>query len=167
MSAAKPKIADYPFTTLHPQLGVVRIDEREFVLADLPGLIEGAHEGIGLGDKFLGHTERCRVLLHLIDGTGEDAGRDYKTVRAELEAYGQGLTDKPEIVALSKADALTPEAIKAQTAKLKKACKKTPLLLSSASGQGVKEVQRALWKFIAKDRDVADTAQAKEEAWQP
>ena len=137
VSAAKPKIADYPFTTLHPQLGVVRVDEREFVLADLPGLIEGAHEGTGLGDRFLGHTERCRVLLHLIDGTGEDVAAAYKTVRAELEAYGQGLTDKPEIVALSKADALTPEAIKQQTAKLKKACKKTPVVLSSASGQGV------------------------------
>ena len=113
VSAAKPKIADYPFTTLHPQLGVCEIDDREFVLADLPGLIEGAHEGVGLGDRFLGHTERCRVLLHLVDGTGEDAGADYKTVRAELEAYGQGLTDKPEIVALSKVDAMTPEAIKA------------------------------------------------------
>ena len=109
VSAAKPKIADYPFTTLHPQLGVFEVDNREFVMADLPGLIEGAHEGVGLGDKFLGHTERCRVLLHLVDGTGEDAGADYKTVRAELEAYGQGLSDKPEIVALSKADALTPE----------------------------------------------------------
>ena len=167
VSAAKPKIADYPFTTLHPQLGVVRIDEREFVLADLPGLIEGAHEGIGLGDRFLGHTERCRVLLHLIDGTGEDAGRDYKTVRAELEAYGQGLTDKPEIVALSKADALTPQAIKAQTAKLKKACKKTPLILSSASGQGVPEVLRALWKHIDKARDDTGVPQSKEAAWQP
>ena len=167
VSAAKPKIADYPFTTLHPQLGVVRVDEREFVLADLPGLIEGAHEGVGLGDKFLGHTERCRVLLHLIDGTGEDAGRDYKTVRAELEAYGQGLTDKPEIVALSKVDAMTPEAIKAQTAKLKKACKKTPLLLSSASGQGVTEVLRALFKVIDAARAGADQPEAKEAAWQP
>ena len=167
VSAAKPKIADYPFTTLHPQLGVVRVDEREFVLADLPGLIEGAHEGVGLGDRFLGHTERCRVLLHLIDGTGEDAGADYKTVRAELEAYGQGLTDKPEIVALSKADALTPEAIKKQTAKLKKACKKTPLILSSVSGQGVSEVLRALWKFIDKARDDAGVPAGKEEAWQP
>ena len=167
VSAAKPKIADYPFTTLHPQLGVVRVDEREFVLADLPGLIEGAHEGVGLGDRFLGHTERCRVLLHLIDGTGEDAGADYKTVRAELEAYGQGLTDKPEIVALSKADALTPEAIKKQTAKLKKACKKTPVVLSSASGQGVTDVLRALWKFIDQARADADTSDAKEEAWQP
>ncbi len=167
VSAAKPKIADYPFTTLHPQLGVVRVDEREFVLADLPGLIEGAHEGVGLGDKFLGHTERCRVLLHLIDGTGDDAGAAYKTVRAELEAYGQGLTDKPEIVALSKADALTPEAIKAQTAKLKKAAKKTPLLLSSASGQGVTEVLRALFKVIDAARAGADEPEAKEAAWQP
>jgi len=167
VSAAKPKIADYPFTTLHPQLGVVRIDEREFVLADLPGLIEGAHEGGGLGDRFLGHTERCRVLLHLIDGTGEDAGADYKTVRGELKAYGQGLTDKPEIVVLTKIDAMTPEAIKAQTAKLKKACKKTPLLMSSASRKGVPEVLRALWKVIATDREDLDPAKAKEEAWQP
>ena len=135
VSAAKPKIADYPFTTLHPQLGVVRIDEREFVLADLPGLIEGAHEGTGLGDRFLGHTERCNVLLHLVDGTGEDAGADYKTVRAELEAYGQGLADKPEIVALTKADALTPEAIKAQTAKLKKARCPRPGSISSWRGR--------------------------------
>jgi GTP-binding protein len=167
VSAAKPKIADYPFTTLHPQLGVVRIDEREFVLADLPGLIEGAHEGVGLGDRFLGHTERCRVLLHLVDGTGEDAGADYKTVRAELEAYGAGLTDKPEIVALSKADALTPEAIKKQLAKLKKAAKKTPLTLSSQSRQGVPEVLRALWKVINAAREGADDDEAKEAVWQP
>jgi len=167
VSAAKPKIADYPFTTLHPQLGVVRVDEREFVIADLPGLIEGAHEGVGLGDKFLGHTERCRVLLHLIDGTGEDAGADYKTVRAELQAYGQGLIDKPEIVALSKVDSMTPEAIEQQTKRLKKACKKPPLLLSSAAQQGVKDVLRALWKFIDKARDDTDPSKAKEEAWQP
>lgn len=167
VTAAKPKIADYPFTTLHPQLGVVRVDEREFVLADLPGLIEGAHEGVGLGDRFLGHTERCRVLLHLIDGTSEDAGADYKTVRTELEAYGNGLIDKPEIVALTKIDSLTPEAIKAQTAKLKKACKKSPLLLSSASRQGVPEVLRALWKVIASDRVDANAPEAKEEAWHP
>ena len=167
VSAAKPKIADYPFTTLHPQLGVVRVDEREFVLADLPGLIEGAHEGVGLGDRFLGHTERCRVLLHLIDGTGEDAGADYKTVRTELEAYGNGLTDKPEIVALTKVDSMTPEAIKAQAAKLKKVCKKAPLLLSSASQQGVTEVLRALWKFIGQAREGAEETKPKEAAWQP
>jgi GTP-binding protein len=167
VTAAKPKIADYPFTTLHPQLGVVRVDEREFVLADLPGLIEGAHEGVGLGDRFLGHTERCRVLLHLIDGTGEDAGADYKTVRTELKAYGQGLAEKPEIVVLTKIDSLTPEAIKAQTAKLKKACKKTPMLMSSASRQGVPEVLRALWKYIAADRVDATVPDALEEAWRP
>jgi GTP-binding protein len=149
VTAAKPKIADYPFTTLHPQLGVVEVDGREFVLADLPGLIEGAHEGTGLGDRFLGHTERCRVLLHLVDGTAEDAGAAYKVVRGELEAYGHGLTDKPEIVALSKADAMTPEAIKAQTAKLKKACKQPPLVLSAHSHEGVQEALRALLKVVA------------------
>ncbi len=167
MSAAKPKIADYPFTTLHPQLGVVDVDGREFVLADLPGLIEGAHEGIGLGDRFLGHTERCRVLLHLVDGTVEDAGAAYKTVRAELEAYGQGLIEKPEIVALSKSDAMTKNAIKAQVAKLKKACKKTPLVLSAQSHEGVQEALRALLKIIDRARDGGDTTETKEAAWQP
>jgi len=152
VSAAKPKIADYPFTTLHPQLGVVRVDEREFVLADLPGLIEGAHEGTGLGDRFLGHTERCNVLLHLVDGTGEDPGEAYRVVRGELEAYGEGLADKPEIVALTKADAMTPQAIKEQTAKLKKACKKTPLVLSAQSGQGVGDALRALLGIIDRAR---------------
>jgi GTP-binding protein len=162
VSAAKPKIADYPFTTLHPQLGVVEVDGREFVLADLPGLIEGAHEGIGLGDRFLGHTERCRVLLHLIDGTSDDAGEAYRIVRGELEAYGHGLTDKPEIVALSKSDALTKDAIKMQAGKLKKACKKTPLVLSARSGDGVREALRALLKIIDKARDAADRSKAKE-----
>src|SRR6476619_3493107 len=162
VSAAKPKIADYPFTTLHPQLGVVDVDGREFVLADLPGLIEGAHEGTGLGDRFLGHTERCRVLLHLIDGTSDDAGEAYKIVRGELEAYGHGLTDKPEIVALSKSDALTKDAIKTQAGKLKKACKKTPLVLSAQSGDGVQEALRALLKIIDTTRDAADRSKAKE-----
>jgi GTPase len=161
VSAAKPKIADYPFTTLHPQLGVVKVDEREFVLADLPGLIEGAHEGTGLGDRFLGHTERCRVLLHLVDGTIEDAGAAYRTVRAELEAYGQGLSEKPEIVALSKADAMTPELIKVQSAKLRKACRKTPLVLSAQSGEGVQEALRAVAKIIDAAREDTDI---KEEA---
>jgi GTP-binding protein len=167
VSAAKPKIADYPFTTLHPQLGVVEVDGREFVLADLPGLIEGAHEGTGLGDRFLGHTERCRVLLHLVDGTTEDAGAAYKIVRSELEAYGQGLTGKPEIVALSKADAMTKDAIKAQTARLKKAGKKTPLVLSAQSGVGVQEALRALLKIIDEARESADGGAPKEAVWQP
>src|SRR6202007_2958777 len=124
VSAARPKIADYRFTTLHPQLGVVEIDGRGFVLADLPGLIEGAHEGVGLGDRFLGHVERCRVLLHLVDGTGGDAGEAYRTVRDELAAYGQGLAAKREIVALNKADALSAEEIKQQAGRLKRAAKK-------------------------------------------
>jgi GTP-binding protein len=162
VSAAKPKIAEYPFTTLHPQLGVVEVDGREFVLADLPGLIEGAHEGTGLGDRFLGHTERCRVLLHLIDGTSDDAGEAYKIVRGELEAYGHGLVDKPEIVALSKSDALTKDAIKTQAGKLKKACKKTPLVLSAQSGDGVQEALRALLKIIDRARDAAASSKAKE-----
>src|SRR6266446_6648913 len=130
VSAAKPKIADYPFTTLHPQLGVVEIDGREFVLADIPGLIEGAHAGAGLGDRFLGHVERCRVLLHLVDGSGGHAGEAYKTVRGELAAYGGGREEKQEIVALNKADALGPEQLRQQVARLKRAAKRTPLVVS-------------------------------------
>jgi GTP-binding protein len=163
VSAAKPKIADYPFTTLNPQLGVVESDGREFVLADIPGLIEGAHEGSGLGDRFLG-----RVLLHLVDGTGEHAGKDYKTVRAELDAYGGGLTDKPEIVALSKIDAMTPEAIKEQATRLKRACKKTPLLLSAHSKKGVPEALRALADVAGKARDRSTARpRSRTPAWQP
>jgi len=160
VSAAKPKIADYPFTTLHPQLGVVEIDGREFVLADIPGLIEGAHEGSGLGDRFLGHVERCRVLLHLVDGTGEHAGEAYKTVRAELAAYGHGLAEKPEIVALNKADALTPEAIKQQTARLTRAAKRKPLVVSAATGKGVAAVLRALIDVIAAAKAASDPVTA-------
>src|ERR1700744_374561 len=166
VSAAKPKIADYPFTTLQPQLGVVGVDGREFVLADIPGLIEGAHEGVGLGDRFLGHVERCRVLLHLIDGTGEDAGEAYKTVRAELEAYGQELVDKPEIVALNKADALSADDIKKQIAALKRAARKTPLVISAVSGQGVQDVLRALLKVFEGARSAAKPREA-DAAWHP
>src|SRR5438876_9604166 len=167
VSAAKPKIADYPFTTLNPQLGVVRIDGREFVLADIPGLIEGAHEGAGLGDRFLGHIERCRVLLHLVDGTGEDAGAAYRTVRHELEAYGEGLAEKPEIVALNKADALTPEQLKQQTARIKRAAKKAPLVISAATGTGIPEVLRALVKVIGEARTAAPDRPKQAAAWQP
>src|SRR3954452_6031563 len=166
VSAARPKIADYPFTTLHPQLGVVDSDAREFVIADIPGLIEGAHEGAGLGDRFLGHIERCRVLLHLVDGTGEHAGEAYKTVRAELEAYGQGLADKPEIVVLNKADALTPDQLKEQMARLKRAAKKTPLVMSAVTGEGVREALRALLKVVDGARETAGD-QPQEAAWQP
>src|SRR6187431_2654363 len=148
VSAARPKIADYPFTTLHPQLGVVEIDDRVFVLADIPGLIEGAHEGAGLGDRFLGHIERCRVLLHLIDATCEHAGKAYKTVRNELEAYEGDLANKVEIVALNKIDAMLPDELKKQKDRLKRAAKKTPLLLSAVTGDGVKEALRALVEVI-------------------
>ena len=167
VTAAKPKIADYPFTTLHPGLGVVRVDNREFVLADIPGLIEGASEGAGLGDRFLGHVERCRVLLHLVEGTSEHAGKAYKTVRTELDAYGHGLADKPEIVALSKADALDEDTLKEQLARLKRACKRKPFVLSSASGQGVQEVLRALLDVIGESKveEAAEAASVGE--WHP
>jgi GTP-binding protein len=167
VSAAKPKIGDYPFTTLHPGLGVVGVDDREFVLADLPGLIEGAHDGLGLGDRFLGHVERCKILLHLVDGTAEHAGEAYRTVRRELESYGAGLAEKPEIVALSKADALTPEARKQQLARLKRAARRTPLVVSAVSHEGVREVLGRLMAAI--DEHTSPSAQPAQPAavWQP
>ncbi|WP_368415382.1 GTPase ObgE [Falsiroseomonas sp.] len=153
VSAARPKIADYPFTTLHPQLGVVRPDATtEFVLADIPGLIEGASEGAGLGDRFLGHIERCAVLLHLVDGTQADPAGAYRTVRAELEGYGGGLVDKPEIVALNKTDAMTPQARASRVKALTRAVGKTVLVISGATGEGVPEAVRALSATIAEAR---------------
>ena len=166
VTAAKPKVADYPFTTLHPQLGIVRTDNRELVLADIPGLIEGAHEGAGLGDRFLGHVERCNALLHLVDATQEDVALAYKTVRNELEAYGGVIAEKPEIVALSKIDALTPKKIEQQMKKLQKVTKKKPLILSSHSKKGVTEALREIFKLAAR----ASTAKKKSEksaAWRP
>jgi GTP-binding protein len=142
VSAAKPKIADYPFTTLHPQLGVVRVDDSEFVLADIPGLIEGAHEGAGLGHRFLGHVERCGVLIHLVDVTHENVAEAYKTIRAELKAYSPLLAAKPEIVALNKCDTLPEGEIKAKARALKKAAKVEPRHISGAAGTGVKELMR-------------------------
>lgn len=155
-TAAKPKIADYPFTTLHPGLGVVRVNAREFVLADIPGLIEGAHEGHGLGDRFLAHVERCNVLLHLVEGTCEHAGKAYKTVRKEIEAYGQGLDEKPEIVALSKTDALDPATLKLQIDRLKRAAKRMPLVLSAVSGEGVQDALATLLGVIDEARKMQD-----------
>ena len=153
VTAAKPKIADYPFTTLHPGLGVARIDAREFVLADIPGLIQGAHEGVGIGDRFLGHVERTRVLLHLVSAREESPGKAYKTVRRELEAYGNGLVDKPEIVALSQADTLDADERKKKLASLKRAAGKTPILLSAATGEGVQAALRALMSEIETARE--------------
>jgi GTP-binding protein len=144
VSAAKPKIADYPFTTLHPNLGVVRIDGFDFVLADIPGLIEGAHEGAGIGDRFLGHVERTAVLLHLVDATLDDVGEAYAIIRGEVEAYGAGLEDKPEVVALSKADAVPKDELKKKARALKRKARTEPLIVSAASGEGVPQVLRAL-----------------------
>jgi GTP-binding protein len=156
VSAAKPKVADYPFTTLHPQLGVVACDDREFVLADIPGLIEGAHEGHGLGDRFLSHVERCRVLIHLVDADSEHAGKAYKTIRHELEAYGCGLAGKPEIVVLSKVDAVDAETLKTQLARLKRAAKCAPLQLSSATHMNVTRILRLVLSAV----DAANTQNA-------
>jgi GTP-binding protein len=157
-SAARPKIADYPFTTLKPQLGVVRVDDAEFTLADLPGLIEGAAEGRGLGHRFLGHVERCRAILHLVDGTSDDIVGAYKTVRAELEAYGAGLTDKPEIIGLNKIDALDEADLKKKKAALSRAAKRLSpgakvMALSGAAGTGVKVVLRELMQHVRARRD--------------
>jgi GTP-binding protein len=148
VSQARPKIADYPFTTLHPNLGVVSLGYDEFVLADIPGLIEGAHEGRGIGHRFLGHVERCRVLLHLVDGTEADVQRAYRTIRHELKAYGAGLEAKPEIVALNKIDALAPEEIEAKRTKLRRSARKPVLLLSGITGAGRDEVLKALQAVI-------------------
>jgi GTP-binding protein len=170
VSAAKPKIADYPFTTLHPNLGVVRTPARDLVLADIPGLIEGAHEGAGLGTRFLGHIERCPVLLHLVDATGEDLGAAYRTVRAELKAYGAGLEKKKEIVALSKCDALDAATLAAKAAELKAAARKKPHLMSAVSGLGVKEALTALVREVergkGKQKSAADAGD-EPRPWRP
>lgn len=170
VSRAKPKIADYPFTTLKPQLGVVAYKGGEFVLADIPGLIEGASEGVGLGHRFLSHVERCRALLHLVDGTSEDVGEAYRTVREELLAYGDGLlSDKPEIVALNKIDALDEETLHARLADLEDACGSRPLALSGVSGKNVDKAIAALAKIITKEKavEVAEQEATEEGSWTP
>lgn len=164
-SHARPKIADYPFTTLKPQLGVVRVDQSEFVIADLPGLIEGAAEGKGLGHRFLGHAERCGVILHLVDGTQDDVAAAYKTVRAELEAYGKGLDEKREVIGLNKVDALDAKDVKKKVAALTRAAKKlspgaTVLPLSGVAGTGVTGTLRALAAIVRKRR-AAEKKQAE------
>lgn len=150
---ARPKIANYPFTTLHPNLGVATIDGGEFILADIPGLIEGAHDGVGLGDRFLGHVERTRVLLHLVSAQEEDVAKAYKTVKHELEAYGGGITDKPEIVALSQIDLLDEDELKKKTKALQKACGQTPLQLSAVANVGMTGTLRALRDIIVQAKN--------------
>ena len=165
-SNARPKIADYPFTTLHPNLGVVGVDGAEFVIADIPGLIEGAHEGRGIGDRFLGHVERCAVLLHLIDGTSEDVAGDYRTIISELEAYGGHLADKPRVTVLNKIDALSEEERVAVRAELEKAAEGPVLEMSGVSREGVTEVLRSLRARISDDR-IRQKPAEEDEPWRP
>jgi GTP-binding protein len=176
-SAAKPKIADYPFTTLTPNLGVVDLSTQErFVIADIPGIIEGASEGAGLGTKFLGHVERTAVLIHLLDGTQENLGETWRVIREELAAYGEGLEDKTELVALNKIDAMTPEMRDAAAAELEAACGQTVYRVSGVSGEGVTELLRAAFQQVQARRaeeglgprndDIDDTGAATGE-WRP
>jgi GTP-binding protein len=154
---ANAKVGAYPFTTLHPQLGVVRHRGREFVLADIPGLIEGAAEGAGIGDRFLGHVERCRVLLHLVDSNSEDVGEAYTTVRAEIEAYGAGLADKPEVVALNKVDTIDQELVEALGRELEMVCGSPPLALSGVSGDGAEAVLDAILAHLDRQQEAAES----------
>ena len=163
VSNARPKIADYPFTTLVPNLGVVGIDGKEFVMADIPGLIEGASEGRGLGDQFLGHVERCSVLLHLVDGTSSTITKDYRTIIGELEAYSELLADKPRITVLNKVDALDAKTLASRRRSLEKAVGGPVMLMSGVSRQGVADVLRAIWAQISEDRRTEEEAQP----WRP
>ncbi|MGR3469165.1 MAG: GTPase ObgE [Shimia sp.] len=162
-SNARPKIADYPFTTLHPNLGVVGVDGKEFVIADIPGLIEGAHEGRGIGDQFLGHVERCAALLHIVDGTSEDIAGDYATIIRELEAYGGGLAGKERITVLNKVDALDEEGRATALGDLRKASGGRVYAMSGVAGDGVTEVLRALRVLV----DAAREPKTEEAPWQP
>lgn len=166
-SNARPKIADYPFTTLHPNLGVVGVDNAEFAVADIPGLIEGAHEGRGIGDRFLGHVERCAVLLHLVDGTSEDVAQDYTTIISELKAYGGHLAQKPRVTVLNKTDALDEEERAERRAALEAVCGTPVLEMSGVSGDGVTRVLRALRGQIDDDRLRQRKSTEEPEAWRP
>ncbi|MHA3978738.1 GTPase ObgE [Halovulum sp. GXIMD14794] len=166
-SNARPKIADYPFTTLHPNLGVVGVDNTEFVVADIPGLIEGAHEGKGIGDRFLGHVERCAALLHLVDGTSETVADDYRTVINELEAYGGHLADKPRITVLNKTDALEPETLAERKAELEEAAGTKVLTMSGVSRDGVTEVLRALRPLVDANRAPEPEEEPEDQTWTP
>lgn len=161
VSGAKPKIADYPFTTLHPNLGIARIDDDEMLIADIPGLIEGAHEGVGLGDRFLRHVERCAVLLHLVDGTEEDVAGRYKAIRKELKLYSKTLAAKHEIVVLNKIDALLPEEVEEKVKALQKAARRKPLTMSGVARTGTKEVLRKLLPYVLNLRRQRDESAVK------
>lgn len=161
VSGAKPKIADYPFTTLHPNLGIARIDDDEMLIADIPGLIEGAHEGVGLGDRFLRHVERCAVLLHLVDGTEEDVAGRYKAIRKELKLYSKTLAAKHEIIVLNKIDALLPEEVEEKVKALQKASRRKPLTMSGVARTGTKEVLRKLLPYVLDLRRQRDESAVK------
>ncbi|AZV78261.1 GTPase ObgE [Parasedimentitalea marina] len=165
-SNARPKIADYPFTTLHPNLGVVGVDNAEFVIADIPGLIAGAHEGRGIGDRFLGHVERCSVLLHLVDGTSDTIAEDYRTIIGELEAYGGELATKNRVTALNKIDALDDEERAEAQAELEAAVGGSVLMMSGVSREGLPEVLRAVKAEIEDDRIRSKPAE-EAESWSP
>ena len=166
VSNAKAKVGAYPFTTIHPKLGVVLHKGRDFVIADIPGLIAGAAEGAGIGDRFLGHVERCRVLLHLIDATGDDPVKAWRTVRAELEEYGAGLADKPEILALNKSDLLDEELMDALASELEEASGSPVLHLSGATGVGVDAVLDKLIEALGEPVTEADIPD-ESETWSP
>lgn len=166
-SRAKPKIADYPFTTLKPQLGVAYIDNKEFVIADIPGLIEGAHEGTGLGIRFLKHIERCSTLLHLIDGNHEDLTEAYDTIRNELKQYSQTLAEKPEIIAINKTDTLTKEQQQEKQQELKKHTGKNILLLSAVTGENIDSILRALYKNIERTQKPDENHNTEANTWSP
>ncbi|MEM1379995.1 MAG: GTPase ObgE [Pseudomonadota bacterium] len=169
VSAAKPKIADYPFTTLVPQLGVVRLGPgQSFVLADIPGLIEGASQGAGIGDRFLGHVERCAVLIHLVDAGAEDVVESYNTVRTELDEYGHGLTDKPELIALTKADSVDAEAMAAKQQALSTAAGKPVAIISAVAQQGIDPLLTLAWDEVAKlNPKTQQTDEEPSSTWQP
>jgi GTP-binding protein len=167
VSAARPKVADYPFTTLHPQLGVVRADQTDFVIADLPGLIEGAHEGAGLGTRFLGHAERCAVILHIVDGVEPDIVGSYRAIRAELESYGHGLAAKPELVALNKIDALDADEVAQKRRALEDMCAGEVHSISAVSGAGVEKLLRALAERVEQRRGEAVRVREPARSWTP
>ena len=169
LTRARPKIADYPFTTLHPHLGVAWIDGREIVLADVPGLIEGAHEGVGLGDRFLKHLERCAAFLHLVDGTAEDVAGNYKSIRRELELYQKEMGQKPEIVALNKIDSLTPKEIEKKLKALQKASGHEVFAISAFAKQGLEPVLRAALQYVKAPQKTLEESQSQtlKKTWSP
>ena len=173
ISKARPKIADYPFTTLHPHLGVAWIDEYEVVIADIPGLIEGAHNGVGLGDRFLRHVERCSAFLHLIDATGEDVIKSYKTIRNELELYNKNLTEKPEVIALNKCDAIDEKEVAKLRKKLEKFSGKKVYAISAVARQGVRDCLQELSRYIIRkhksysEKETITINEPMKKAWSP